>query len=370
MIFKDISCGKKLNKFHSVYKIVHFFATPILIFSACFFGLGMLFASQPGYHVRETAIIGCCVCVMLAVLMAIFQHIFEKDDVYKHTTYPFMSKFNPLSIMALILLLTVTILPFYVLVINSVKTSAEANAIGFTFWPEQGVTFSQYTRIFDYSSSIGIDLVASFFNSLIYATIPVFVGVFVSAFAAYGFAKLDYPGRSKIYYFMIFTLMVPGCVSMSSSYVLFDSYGWTSGSGLSLPMLIPGCFGTVGTVMFLREYFKGIPDDMLAAARIDGCGKLKIFTSIMIPLGIPALIAQLVLGFIGTYNDYSTALIYLRYPEQYTIQLALSFFNGGYSDKAVVSASAVFGVMPLLVLYMIFQDKIISGISVSAGLKG
>lgn len=309
MIFKDISCGKKLNKFHSVYKIVHFFATPILIFSACFFGLGMLFASQPGYHVRETAIIGCCVCVMLAVLMAIFQHIFEKDDVYKHTTYPFMSKFNPLSIMALILLLTVTILPFYVLVINSVKTSAEANAIGFTFWPEQGVTFSQYTRIFDYSSSIGIDLVASFFNSLIYATIPVFVGVFVSAFAAYGFAKLDYPGRSKIYYFMIFTLMVPGCVSMSSSYVLFDSYGWTSGSGLSLPMLIPGCFGTVGTVMFLREYFKGIPDDMLAAARIDGCGKLKIFTSIMIPLGIPALIAQLVLGFIGTYNDYSTALI-------------------------------------------------------------
>jgi ABC-type glycerol-3-phosphate transport system permease component len=122
--------------------------------------------------------------------------------------------------------------------------------------------------------------------------------------------------------------------------------------------------------MFLREYFKGIPDDMLAAARIDGCGKLHIFTAIMVPLGMPAIVAQLVLGFIGAYNDYQSALIYLRYPEQYTIQLALSFFNGGYADKALASAGAVFGIVPLLLLYIIFQNKIISGISFSSGLKG
>lgn len=74
------------------------------------------------------------------------------------------------------------------------------------FGRNRGLRFHNIQEIFDYSSSIGIDLVASFFNSLIYATIPVFVGVFVSAFAAYGFAKLDYPGRSKIYYFMILPL--------------------------------------------------------------------------------------------------------------------------------------------------------------------
>jgi multiple sugar transport system permease protein len=213
-------------------------------------------------------------------------------------------------------------------------------------------------------------LVASFFNSLIYASFPVLIGVFASALSAYAFAKLEYKGRSTVYQAMIFTLMVPGCVSMSSSYVLFDSFGWTRGEGLSLPLIIPSCFGGIGTVMFLREYFKGVPDDMLAAAKIDGCGKLHVFTAIMIPLGMPAIVAQLVLGFIGAYNDYQSALIYLRYPEQYTIQLALSFFNGGYSDKALASAGAVFGIVPLLVLYIIFQNKIIAGISFSSGLKG
>ena len=123
-------------------------------------------------------------------------------------------------------------------------------------------------------------------------------------------------------------------------------------------------------IMFLREYFKGIPDDMLAAARIDGCGKLHIFTAIMLPLGTPALIAQFVLGFIGVYNDYQNSLIYLKYPEQYTMQLALSFFNSEYVDKALASAAAVFGIVPLLIIYVIFQNKIISGISFSSGLKG
>ena len=111
-------------------------------------------------------------------------------------------------------------------------------------------------------------------------------------------------------------------------------------------------------------------DDMLAAARIDGCGKLHIFTAIMLPLGTPALIAQFVLGFIGVYNDYQNSLIYLKYPEQYTMQLALSFFNSEYVDKALASAAAVFGIVPLLIIYVIFQNKIISGISFSSGLKG
>jgi multiple sugar transport system permease protein len=334
------------------------------------FGLGTMFRSAEGYNTRTMAIIAFVVCVGLGVAIYATNKQFEKNEQYKSFSYPFMNKFNLASTITLIALLFITLFPFYVVIINSLKHSSEANALGFTFFPEQGITFSHYTTLFNNSSGIGINLVTSFFNSLIYASFPVFAGVFVSAFAAYGFAKLDYPGRSTVYQIMIFTMMVPGCVSMSSSYVLFDSFGWTQGVGLSLPLIVPRCFGAIGTVMFLREYFKGVPDDMLAAARIDGCGKLHVFTAIMVPLGMPAIIAQLVLGFIGAYNDYQSALIYLKYPEQYTIQLALSFFNGGYSDKALASAGAVFGIVPLLVLYIIFQNKIIAGISFSSGLKG
>lgn len=362
--------NKKLPKAYVIFKLSYFFAFPIIVICACLFGLGTMFRSAEGHNARLIAIILFAVSVVFGVGMYVANKQFEKNEQYKTFSYPFMNKLNIGSIILLIGLLFITLFPFYVVIINSLKYSAEANALGFTFFPKDGMTVSHYQTLFNNSSGIGIDLVVSFFNSLIYASFPVVIATFVSAFAAYGFAKLDYPGRSTVYQMMIFTMMVPGCVSMSSSYVLFDKLGWTQGAGLSLPLIIPRCFGAIGTVMFLREYFKGVPDDMLAAARIDGCGKLHVFTAIMVPLGLPAIIAQLVLGFIGAYNDYQGALIYLKYPEQYTIQLALSFFNGGYSDKALASAGAVFGIVPLLILYIVFQNKIISGISFSSGLKG
>ena len=360
----------KLPKKYIVFKTAYFFIFPIIVILTAIFSLGTLFRSAEGYNSRLIATILFAVSLSFVIGLYVVNKVFEKNERYKSFSYPFMNKFGLGSIIALIALMFITLFPFYVVIINSIKTSAEANALGFTFFPKDGITFSHYEDLFANSTGIGINLVSSFFNSLIYATFPVFAGVLVSALSAYGFAKLNYRGRKFVYEFMIFTLMVPGCVTMSSSYVLFDTLGWTSGVGLSLPLIIPRCFGAIGTVMFLREYFKGIPDDMLAAARIDGCGKLHIFTAIMLPLGTPALIAQFVLGFIGVYNDYQNSLIYLKYPELYTIQLALSFFNSEYMDKALASAAAVFGIVPLLIIYVIFQNKIISGISFSSGLKG
>lgn len=370
MISNSMNNKKLPEKFVAIFKTAYFFVFPLIIIFGCIFGLGTLFRSAEGYNSRLISIILFGVCLIVGIGLYIANKKLEENEDYKSFSYPFMHKFSVGSTILLVALLFITIFPFYVVIINSIKYSSEANALGFTLFPKEGTTFSHYETLFANSSGIGIDLVSAFFNSLIYASFPVFIATFVSAFAAYGFAKLDYPGRSTVYQIMIFTLMVPGCVSMSSSYVLFDRLGWTAGVGLSLPLIVPRCFGAIGTVMFLREYFKGVPDDMLAAARIDGCGKLHIFTAIMVPLGMPAIIAQLVLGFIGAYNDYQGALIYLKYPEQYTIQLALSFFNGGEADKALASAAAVFGIVPLLMLYMIFQNKIISGISFSAGLKG
>ena len=362
--------NKKLPKICAIFKTAYFFVFPLILICTVVFGLGTLFRSAEGSYARLIAIILFSSFALVAGGLYVLNRILEKNPEYKVFSFPFMNKFNVGSMVLLIALLVITLFPFYVIVINSLKYSSEANALGFSLFPKEGITFSHYQRLFANSTGIGINLVASFFNSLVYATIPVFVGVFTSALSAYGFAKLPYRGRSTIYQFMIFTLMVPGCVSMSSSYVLFDTIGWTKSAGLSVPMIIPSCFGGIGTVMFLREYFKGIPDDMLAAAKIDGCGKLQIFIKIMLPLGTPALIAQLVLGFIGAYNDYQSALIYLKYPDQYTVQLALTFFNGGDADKALASAAAVFGIVPLLLLYIIFQKKIISGISFSSGLKG
>ncbi len=370
MISNGFSVTNNRKKGMAAYKIVYFFSFPVIAFCAVVFAFGLLFNSKEGYNTRLICGIMSSVCILTDVGLYAVNSRLKKHEYYKSLSYPFMNKFNPIAFILLIAFLLVTLFPFYVVIINSLKTSPEANAIGFTFFPKQGVIFDHYEHLFRNSTAINIDLVASFFNSLLYASVPVAIGTFISALSAYGFAKLNYPGRAFVYNFMIFTLMVPACVRLSSSYVLFDKLGWTKGTGFSLPLIVPACFGGIGCVMFLREYFKGVPDDMLAAAKIDGCSKMHIFVSIMIPLGMPAIIAQLVLGFIGAYNDYQSALIYLKYPDQYTVQLALTFFNGLNSDKALAAAAAVFGIVPLLALYVIFQNKIISGISFSAGLKG
>ena len=373
MISNNIPVGNKCNKNHtgySLYKLGYFFAFPIIVFFAVLFAFGLLFSSAEGYNSRLICAIGLAVCVVLDCVLYFINRRLKNDPAYNDIIYPFMGKFNLGAVLLLIVLLIITLFPFYVVLVNSIKTAAEAQSFGFSFFPQEGITFSHYVRIFTDTSELDVHLITSFFNSLFYSIVPIFVGTFVSALAAYGFAKLNYPGRAFVYNFMIFTLMVPGCVSMASSYVMYDAFGWTRVNHFSLVMTIPGCFGGIGCVMFLREYFKGIPDDMLAAAKIDGCGKIHVFLSIMIPLGMPAIIAQLVLGFIGTYNDFMTPLIYLKYPEQYTLQLALYQFASPKVDNAVASAAAVFGIVPLLIIYVFLQDKIISGISFSSGLKG
>ena len=166
---------------------------------------------------------------------------------------------------------------------------------------------------------------------------------------------------------LIMTMMMPGCVTMTTAYIMYDKLEWTNSP---LPLVVPGCFGAATTVMFLREYFMGIPDAMLEAARIDGAGKWKCFFEIVLPLGKPALIAQLILGFVSAYNDFIAPLIYLNEPQRYTIQVALDFLNGAIPDQTLIASAGVFSLAPMLLLYVVFQKRIISGISMSSGLKG
>lgn len=200
-----------------------------------------------------------------------------------------------------------------------------------------------------------------------YAFIPVSVGLFVSVLSAYAFAKLEFKGKKILYRILIMTIMMPGCVTMTTAYVMYEWYGWTN---TPLPLIVPGCLGSAATVMFLREYFMGIPDGILEAARIDGAGKWKCFFSIMLPLGKPALVAQFILGFVTAYNDFVAPLIYLNDPGKYTVQVALNFVNGTIPDQTLIASAGVFSLVPMLLLYVFFQKRIINGIAMSSGLKG
>ena len=207
----------------------------------------------------------------------------------------------------------------------------------------------------------------SLLNSLVYTMIPLCIGLTTACLAAYAFAKLQFKNRQRMYRALLLTMMMPGCVTMATGYMMYDWYHWTNSP---LPLIIPGCFSGAGTVMFLREYFCGIPDALLDAGRIDGAGKWKCFRYILIPMARPALITQFIMGFIGGFNDFMGPMIYLNDPEGYTVQVALSFMSALTGDKAVTASACVISVVPMIILYLVFQKYIVNGISMTSGLKG
>jgi len=259
------------------------------------------------------------------------------------------------------------LLPLYIIVITSFKRTSEATGGidgKFTWWPVMGFNFEGYQQIFARGQ-----IPRALMNTFLYYLPTSICNIFFSAVSAYGFAKLEWTGRSTIFGFLILTMTIPGSITQTSSRVWMTTLGM---DGTPLPLIIPGLFGGIGQVFFLKQYIAGIPDDLIGAAKIDGMGQLKIFLTLIIPLTLPALLVRVVLAFIGSYNDYMGPLIYMTGEEDmYTLQLMLK----NIADQAVGQneykmAAASIGMFPLIIVYIFIQDYIIKSTSIGSGLKG
>ncbi|MDE6373144.1 MAG: carbohydrate ABC transporter permease [Clostridia bacterium] len=367
--------NKKETDFLSVgykaYKIAYGVLIPFVIVICICALILSFFTPKEGGNAKIISIVIFSVFLAVAVAAIVLNYFFGKKTGYTQYKPKILTVVNWTTLVAMGAMAIVTIIPFYVLLITSVKTIGEANALTFTWWPLEGFDFSNFSYMFEkMTSDVRINPFTAFLNSMIYALVPSVVGTLVSGLSAYGFSKLYFPGRDKLYRFMLFTIMIPGCIATASSYLFFDSLGWTGIEGISLPLLIPGCFGGMVTIMFIKEYFMGVPDSIFEAAKIDGAGRLQSFIKIALPLAIPAFMAQFIFGVISRYNDYLGPLIYCKYPKQYTLILALQFFDSPGSERQLLAAAGVFGLAPMLILYLIFQNIIINGISVGSGVKG
>lgn len=274
-----------------------------------------------------------------------------------------LKRFPIVTYFLLILLSLYIIVPFWIVFVSGIKTVQEASAIEFTWWPKRGVTWLAFKRVFEDGS-----LLRGFGNTLKYGLLPLFVGLFVSTMSAYGFEKMRWRGRNVMFQFLLLTMMLPGCVTMTATRLMYDTIGWT---GTALPLMIPGMFGGIGVVFFLRQYMKGVPNELIDAAKIDGAGDFGTFVVIIIPLSMPAIFTQLVLCFLGTYNDYMGPLLYIIDEDMYTLQLALRNMIGMYRfDVPRQMAASFVAMMPMLIIYLFAQNYILKGISMSSGLKG
>lgn len=273
----------------------------------------------------------------------------------------------------LILIALVVVVPFYLIFVSSIKNNYEILSSTFTWWPKYGVSFEGYKAVIaadsELSMFLGCSIPLSFWNTIWQSVVPTFVGIFVSGASGYAISKLKFPCRNLIFSFLIATMMIPGTITLVSSYLLFDTIGWTNGP---LPLVIPGLFGSAGNVFFMRQYFSGLPDELIEAAKLDGLSNFNTFVRIAMPLSVPVFVSLSLLSFIGHYNAYLNPLIYLGDNAKYfTLQIMLKSLMGLYKNQwNIILAMCIVSIVPLLVLYLFTQNFFIKGISMSSGLKG
>ncbi len=350
------------------FKIMKGFVQPLLILFILVTGILCFMKPAEGSSSQLIARILFLLGVgLLTVLNFINYQIGRKNESYRTYMPAILQSSQPGVALPLILASAAVLLPLYILIINSIKIPAEANYMYFTWFPQQGVTLEGYEELFKYGDLVGISIWGALWNSVLYALPASTFGLFVAAASAFLFAKQKFRGKKFMWSIMIMTTLMPGCVTLSTAYLMYDVIGWTDSA---LPLVVPGLFGGVGLVMYLRGFFSAISNSLLEAAEIDGAGKIRQFFTIMLPLAKPALMAQFILTFISGFNDFMGPLIYLNDPSKYSIQIALTFFNNSPLGNSVIAASCVCAMLPMLILYICAQKQVLSSVAVSAGVKG
>ncbi|AHI56245.1 MULTISPECIES: carbohydrate ABC transporter permease [Listeria] len=266
------------------------------------------------------------------------------------------------SKIAVIAILTVggffMILPFIWMVLSSLKTDAEILKIPPTIWPET-FTLDNFTKLFtemDFAIYLKNTLIIVFFS---------FFGLFLNAMAGYGFAKFKFKGKNKLFYLVLATMMIPGQVTMIPVYLLLNAAGLTN---TMTGIVLPGLVGAFGIFLF-RQFMSTISDDLLEAARLDGASEFYIFWRIIIPISRPVLAVQGILTFIAGWNSFLWPLIIANDEKFYTLSVGLQLLKGQYgSNYALQMAGATFMVIPIILIFMIFQKYILKGFNVS-GMK-
>ncbi|MBI3829141.1 MAG: carbohydrate ABC transporter permease [Planctomycetes bacterium] len=191
---------------------------------------------------------------------------------------------------------------------------------------------------------------------------------FVSALAAYGLAFGRFPGRGMLFALTLATMMVPFPATMVPLFQLYRDLGWI---GTFKPLWVHCWFGAAFNIFLLRQFFLGLPKDLLDAARIDGCSELEIFWHVVVPLSRPALAMVALFHFLFSWKDFMGPLLYLNDKSQFTLSLGLHAFQsqqGGTPWHLVMAASAVFS-LPLIILFLCAMKTFIRGIAMT-GIKG
>jgi len=254
----------------------------------------------------------------------------------------------------------VVVAPFAWMVLGSVKTNAELRQVPPTWWPASP-TMDNYTELF-----ARLSFGQYFFNSTIVAVVVTAGNLLFCSMVGYALGMLEFRGRKLLFALILGTLMIPGVVTFVPLFVLVANAGLVNTlPGLFLPFLVAP-FG----VFLMRQYILGLPRDLLDAARVDGAGELRIFGQVILPMLGPALATLGILTFLGSWNNFLWPLVVAQSEDKYTLPVALALYSTGQNQTqyGLLLAGATVVVLPVLLVFLVFQRRFIQGIA-TTGLK-
>lgn len=250
----------------------------------------------------------------------------------------------------LILAAAYTLAPFITIILTSFRT--QKDVLRGPFSPPKN-----WAIIENYLQAWTMGRFEQYFtNSIVMLIITVSGTLMVCTLAGYSFAKFRYPGRNAFYYTLLLGMMIPFQTVMLPLYFVMKSFGMlNSVPGVGILGVATGLgFG----IMMMRSFFISIPDTLLEAARLDGCNEMKVLTRVILPNTFPAWTSLTVFTAMGSWNNLLAPMLYIFDEEKYPIPYALYAFRGSHAtDYALLSAAMVIAIIPIVIIYLLFQSK-------------
>ena len=211
-----------------------------------------------------------------------------------------------------------------------------------------------------------------FFRNSLWYTFMATVGTLLSsAIVAYGFSRVEWPGRDTFFVLVLATMMLPSQVTMIPQYIIFNKLGWLNSF---YPLIVPAWLGSAFNIFLLRQFFMTIPRELDEAAILDGCDYFSILWRIIMPLSKPAMVTVVAFSIVGTWNNFMGPLLYLTDTKKMTVALGLRVFRqlagdtGAMVEFGQIMAASVMSLVPMLILFVAAQRYFVAGIAMT-GLK-
>ena len=254
--------------------------------------------------------------------------------------------------------------PFFWMISTSLKEAGQVFAEAKVWWQEwlpSTFIWQNYLKVWE------VVPFARFYLNSVLVSICITAGqVVTSAMAAYAFARLNFPGRDRLFFGYLATMMIPGAVTMIPVFILLRYLGWID---TYKALILPGIFSAYGTFM-LRQFFLTLPKDLEDAAKIDGCSYRRIFWHIILPLSKPALATLTTFTFMGSWMNLMWPLIVVNTHTKYTLPVGLAYFQGVHgTDWTLLMAASMMMILPILIVFLFNQRFFVEGIKLT-GIEG